>query len=156
MAAADFLLCREGLLGLAFVLDLALVTTDGALACRDNFAAGMALGPAALALELVAAEAEVVVVVAFLPDETATAAPVRFFDCPPTISGLVFGGVSVFSSALEMSLSAFRRAGFFRGFLVVVVGGLEGCCFFLLPISGLVVLALSDETGMIQAMLEGL
>lgn len=110
-AAADFLLCRGGLIVLGFVL----FKVDGALACRDGFA-GAALGfPLALGLTPAAAVAE------DPPDEAAILPPPGRFDC--AASGLVFTSF-VLDSAPELSLSAFRRAGFFLGFLAVV--GSEG------------------------------
>ena len=53
-AAADFLLCKGGLVALALVFDLTLFRTDGALACRDSFV-GTALGLVALTFGLAAA-----------------------------------------------------------------------------------------------------
>ena len=111
-AAADFLLCRGGLV--VFVLVFALFRTDGALTCRDSFAGR------ALLLELALGLAAGVAVVVVLPDETTQ--PIWCLDCP--VSGLVLRSL-VLNSTPELSLSAFRRAGFFLGFLVVALS--EGC-----------------------------
>jgi hypothetical protein len=106
-AAADFLLCKGGLV--EAVLAFALFRTDGALTCRDSLA-GRDLG-VVLTLDLAPAAA----VEGPLPDETTPLT--GCFDNP--ISGLV-SRLLVLDSAPEFSLSAFRRAGFFRRLLVVV------------------------------------
>jgi hypothetical protein len=111
-AAADFLLCRGGLV--VFVLVFALFRTDGALTCRASFAGR------AFVLELALGLATRAAVVEVLPDDTPQ--PTWCLDCP--VSGLVLRSL-VLDSTPELSLSAFRRAGFFLGFLVVALS--EGC-----------------------------
>lgn len=108
-AAADFLLCNGGLVVLVFAFSL--LRTEGALACRASFV-GSTLG-SALSFELAALTAVVVVV---LPGGTTP----LLTDCFGwLVSGLVLRSL-VFNSTPEFSLSAFRRAGFFLGFLVAV------------------------------------
>jgi hypothetical protein len=139
VTAADFLLCNGGLI----VLGFALFKVDGALACRDSFA-GTALGfPLALGLTPAAAT-----VAEDPPDEAAILLPPERFDC--AASGLVFTSF-VLGSAPEFSLSAFRRAGFFLGFLAVV--GSEGGWVVFLLATGLTLLALFDETGMVNILI---
>jgi hypothetical protein len=110
-AVVDFLVCNGGLV--AVVLIFALLMTDGALACLDSLA-GRAL-ELVLTLGLLPAAA----VAQALPDETTP--PTCCFDCPS--SGLVLRSLEP-KSTPELSLSAFRRAGFFLGFLAAL--GFEG------------------------------
>jgi hypothetical protein len=136
-AVADFLLCKGGLVAVvvAVVLVFALPRTDGALTCRDSFA-GRALG-LALALGLLPA------------DETTP--PTCCFDCPG--SGLVLRSF-VPNSTPELSLSAFRRAGFFLGFLVAL--GSEGGWVVDLFATGLALPTLLDDEAGIVVMLADL
>jgi hypothetical protein len=125
------------------VLDFAMFITEGALTCRDSVA-GAAFDLALtlkLAAAAAAAAAAVAAVVAVFPEEATPPKPAGCFDCP--VSVLFFRG-SPLDPALELSLSAFRRAGFFLG-LLVAVHGLEGCGVVFLFATGLALLTLFDD-----------
>lgn len=138
-AAADFLLCKGGLV--VPVLGFALLRTDGALACRDGFG-GSALGFTSTLLL-----AEAAAVMEDFRGET-TPPSTCCFDFP--VSGLSFRSLAL-SPAPEFSLSAFRRAGFFLGFLVEV--GLEGCWVVFVFVSALTPPTLfDDEVGIVDVL----